>query len=64
MPDKSFWNDQDLLMAMKQWQIMLKQGQFLIHRDTDADDHDEKDQAFDAYWGELGEREKMHNVAG
>ncbi|CAM0137813.1 hypothetical protein VKS41_001027 [Umbelopsis sp. WA50703] len=64
MPDKALWNNQDLLTAIKQWQKMLKQGQFLKHRDTEPDEHDDKDLAFDAYWGELGEREKMHNVAG
>ncbi|GAB5588703.1 hypothetical protein Unana1_03603 [Umbelopsis nana] len=67
-PDKSLWNDQGLLKAISQWQTMLKEGRFLQpqqqQQDLDLMVDDEKNMAFDAYWGELGEREKMHNVAG
>ena len=67
-PDKSLWNDQGLLKAISQWQNMLKEGRFLQQQqqqqDLDLMVDDEKNMAFDAYWGELGEREKMHNVAG
>lgn len=72
-PDKSFWNDEGLLRAIGQWQKMLQEGRFsqssssatLRHnQDLDLISDDDKNMAFDAYWGDLGEREKMHNVAG
>ena len=52
---------------------MLQEGRFsqpsssaaLRHKqDLDLISDDDKNMAFDAYWGDLGEREKMHNVAG
>ncbi|KAG2184103.1 hypothetical protein INT44_009118 [Umbelopsis vinacea] len=65
MPDKSLWNDEGFFEAMVQWQELLKSGQFLhTSNDLDLTNDEDKNLAFDAYWGDLGEREKMHNVAG
>ncbi|KAI8092999.1 Asx homology domain-containing protein [Halteromyces radiatus] len=61
-----FWN------ALDDWQSMLVAGDLMNQKETDGSQQIQssvgntpfKDEAFEMYWGELSDREKLHNVAG
>ncbi|CAO3607941.1 unnamed protein product [Cunninghamella blakesleeana] len=60
-----FWS------GFNDWQTMLASGELAKQKDTSIQQQRQpistspfKDEAFESYWGELSDREKMHNVAG